>query len=71
MDLRMPIMDGLTATRLCREKLHLQQIPIIVVTAELGQEVRAAAVEARATCFIEKPAKLDELLKTLRQYVNA
>ncbi len=70
MDLRMPIMDGLTATRICKQRHHLAQVPIIIVTAELGEEIRAAAMSAQASHFIGKPAKIAELTETLQRFIN-
>ena len=71
MDLRMPIMDGITATRICKEKHeHLKEIPFIIVTAELGEEVRQAAQAASATAFINKPAKIDQILKLLKMHTH-
>jgi CheY-like chemotaxis protein len=70
MDLRMPIMDGLTATRLCKERAHLRGTPFIVVTAELGEDIRRAAMEAGACSFISKPARLSELLVVLHKAIG-
>ena len=36
---------------------HLKSVPFIIVTAELGEEVRIAAMQANASRFISKPAK--------------
>jgi len=63
-------MDGITATRLCKAKPHLSELPIIIVTAELGEEVRREAMEAKATHFISKPARVEELLELLTTFVK-
>ncbi len=70
MDLRMPIMDGLTATRLCKERSHLASVPFIVVTAELGEDIRQAAMDAGASNFISKPARISELLAILNDEIK-
>ena len=69
MDLRMPIMDGISATKYCRETLKLK-LPIIVLSAELGEETRQQALDARATHFVSKPAKADEILGALQKYLG-
>jgi CheY-like chemotaxis protein len=70
MDLRMPIMDGITATKICKEKEHLKHLPIIIVTAELGDEVREAAINAHASYFLNKPAKSHEIHDVLKRFLN-
>ena len=59
---RMPIMDGITATKLCREKFHLKFLPIIVITAELGEHIKHQVQEAGATYLIPKPAAAGDIL---------
>jgi CheY-like chemotaxis protein len=44
-------------------------VPIIIVTAELGDEVRKSALEAHANSFINKPAKAFEMLETLNNLI--
>jgi FixJ family two-component response regulator len=42
------------------------KIPIIVVTAQTGAQVRQRAIEAGATAFFEKPARRDQILTAIR-----
>lgn len=70
MDLRMPIMDGITATKLIKDMPHTCRVPIIIVTAEMGESIRAAAAEARADHFLSKPVLVADLLSVLEQYVS-
>lgn len=42
---------------ICKGMHHLKNVPFIIVTAELGEDVRAAAMQAHASFFIKKPAK--------------
>lgn len=57
----MPIMDGISATKICKQKRHLANIPIIIVTAEVGDDIRVAATDAGAAYFINKPARMNEI----------
>jgi CheY-like chemotaxis protein len=64
MDLRMPVMDGLTATQICHDKLKLQ-IPIIVVSAEDENTSRNQALAAGATDYVPKPANVANIIELL------
>lgn len=66
MDIRMPVMDGITATKFIRSKLQLT-IPIIAVSAEVDPSTRAAAMDAGTNGFLSKPSKLNEVLSLLKQ----
>lgn len=55
MDLQMPGMDGLTATRLLHAASSTSHIPVVVVTASTMEEDRIKAVEAGCNGYIVKP----------------
>jgi CheY-like chemotaxis protein len=64
MDVRMPVMDGLEATRIIRKRerdmgLHT---PIIAMTASAMKEDRDACMEAGMDDFVAKPVRAAELL---------
>jgi CheY-like chemotaxis protein len=62
MDIHMPVMDGLTATRAIRALPSPQsQIPIIALTADVLQEARDQAKLAGVNAFIAKPVKQEDL----------
>jgi DNA-binding NarL/FixJ family response regulator len=52
MDQKMPVMDGITATRLIREKL--QTTPVVLYTAYLDDAIAARAEAAGVTACIGK-----------------
>src|SRR5687768_1209850 len=54
MDIDMPIMDGLEATRSLRQNDFTQDVPIVAVTADDNQR-RREAIEAGCNDFLEKP----------------
>lgn len=61
MDVHMPEMDGLEATRRIRCDPAQGDLPIIIVTALSGKQERLRAVEAGANDFVEKPIDKTEL----------
>ena len=70
MDIEMPVMDGLEATRRLRADPRLAGLPVIAMTAHaLGadlEQVRLAGMNGRIT----KPFEPDDLLATLRPYLR-
>jgi signal transduction histidine kinase/ligand-binding sensor domain-containing protein/DNA-binding response OmpR family regulator len=66
MDVQMPEMDGLEATRLIRAK-HYHQPVIISMTANATQADRDVCIQAGMNDFISKPIKLEDLLHALEK----
>src|SRR5215469_14812747 len=70
MDLQMPEMDGLTATRLLRAEPHLQQLPIIAMTAHaMAEEVRRC-LEAGMNDHVAKPVDPGTFFATLARWTR-
>jgi DNA-binding NarL/FixJ family response regulator len=69
MDLSMPVLNGLDATRLVRDALP--STPVVVLTAFTGAELEQAALAAGATAYLAKDANLEELRATLAAAVEA
>jgi CheY-like chemotaxis protein len=69
MDIAMPVMDGLTATRKIRAFKEGADVPIIAVTAH-GKQLYEKAIEAGCTDLIEKPVDFDSLESVLNQYLD-
>ncbi len=66
MDLRMPIVDGLEATRQIRERRYRHgQVPIIALTANVTDADRRRCFEAGMNDFLAKPINRDKLLERL------
>jgi two-component system, sensor histidine kinase and response regulator len=61
MDIQMPVMDGLEATRKIRADLPRERIPVIAMTANVTSEDRKRCIDAGMDDFICKPFKLDNL----------
>ena len=66
MDVQMPEMDGLEATRLIR-KQKIEQPAIIAMTASAMAEDKADCVQAGMDYFVSKPVSFNELLSTLQK----
>lgn len=65
MDMQMPVMDGLTATREIRlheAAMGLPRIPIVMLTANALPEHVASAEAAGADCHLAKPFDANDLL---------
>jgi CheY-like chemotaxis protein len=69
MDIQMPVMDGLTATREIRKDSALAQLPVIALTAGVLPEERQAALDAGVDGFLAKPLDLQQMQQMLAQYL--
>jgi CheY-like chemotaxis protein len=69
MDLMMPEMDGLTATREIRKQPAMQQLPIIALTAKAMGDDRRNCLEAGANDYIAKPIDVDKLVSLCRVWM--
>jgi CheY-like chemotaxis protein/signal transduction histidine kinase len=71
MDIQMPIMDGMVATKKIREIENTigTHTPIIAVTANALLGDREACIEAGMDDYISKPFKIDILIKKMSKYI--
>ena len=67
MDIQMPVMDGLTATREIRRDDGLSGLPVVALTAGVLPEERQAALDAGIDDVLNKPLELDTMTSTLRR----
>jgi CheY-like chemotaxis protein len=68
MDIQMPVMDGLTATREIRKDPALAPLPVIALTAGVLPEERQAALDAGVNDFLAKPLDLQTMTAMLAPY---
>jgi CheY-like chemotaxis protein len=71
MDVQMPVMDGLEATRLIRAQVSAAQLPIIAMTAHAMEEERLACLAAGMNDHLTKPVDPRALARTLERWVSA
>ncbi|WP_124916895.1 response regulator [Alteromonas flava] len=69
MDMQMPVLDGVAATTIIREKLNLKA-PIIGLTANAQPSDRVVCIEAGMNDVVTKPIDKALLLDTIEQYLN-
>ncbi|HCE2133708.1 TPA: CHASE domain-containing protein [Vibrio parahaemolyticus] len=69
MDVQMPVMDGLEATRYIRNTLQLTSIPIIALTAGALVEERKRALDTGMNDFLTKPISPTQLISVLRTQI--
>lgn len=67
MDIQMPGMDGLTATRQIRQQPQSQNIPIIALTALAMEGDREAGLMAGVNEYLTKPVQLRQLVSTIHK----
>ena len=68
MDIQMPVMDGLTATRAIRANPALAALPVIALTAGVLAEEREATLAAGLNDFLAKPLDIEDMVAKLRLY---
>ena len=70
MDLSLPVIDGLAATRLIRQLPDCQRTPIIAVSAHDSSDFQLEAIEAGCNSYITKPIDFNELEELITQMLE-
>ena len=70
MDMQMPEMDGLTATRAIRAEPRWNAVPIVAMTANAMVEDRQQCMQAGMVDFVTKPIDPDTLFRVLQQWIT-
>ncbi|ESQ93306.1 chemotaxis protein CheY [Asticcacaulis sp. AC460] len=69
MDVMMPEMDGLTATKKIREKKDWKKLPVIMLTAKAMKDDQERCIEAGANDYMAKPLDVDKLVSLVRVWM--
>jgi two-component system, sensor histidine kinase and response regulator len=70
MDMQMPVMDGLSATRIIRTMPQFNSLPVLAMTANAMQADREACRAAGMNDFVAKPIEPQELFHALLKWVQ-
>ena len=71
MDLQMPVMDGLEATRIIRDRasrVRRHDVPVIAVSTVAECDGKKPCLEAGMNAYLSKPLRSDVFLETVEQY---
>ena len=68
MDIKMPVMNGLEATKAIKEK-H-PDLPILALTANAFDSDRQLAMEVGCNDFLSKPVSSEECIETIKRYIG-
>jgi CheY-like chemotaxis protein len=69
MDVMMPEMDGITATRTIRMDKHWKKLPIIMLTAKAMRDDQERCLSAGANDYMAKPLDVEKLLSLVRVWM--
>jgi signal transduction histidine kinase len=69
MDVQMPVLDGLEATRLIRKELRWRNLPIVAMTAHAMNGDKERCLEAGMNGYISKPVHPSLLLSTVDEFL--
>jgi two-component system, cell cycle response regulator DivK len=70
MDLSLPKLDGLAATRRIRRNVGLQEVPIVAVSAHDTSDFHADALAAGCNEYVTKPIDFDQLESLLKKLLE-
>ena len=70
MDMQMPVMDGIEATRITKTFSSCAKVPIVAMTADVMQGVRELCMDAGMVEHVAKPIEPDELFRVLLQLIR-
>ena len=66
MDIIMPEMDGLQATRMIRQNPQTRSIPILAITAGVSNGIKEECAESGCDDFIAKPFTFEQLASRIK-----
>ena len=70
MDIQMPEMDGLEATRILKADATTSNIPVLALTSYAMKGDEERILQAGCDGYLAKPFNIQELLKTVAEYLS-
>ena len=70
MDIQLPVMDGLEATRILKSDAETKDIPILALTSYAMKGDRDKILQAGCDGYLAKPVDVREFLSTVMQYLS-
>lgn len=70
-DINMPIMDGLKLIGLVKSNDAYKDIPIVIITTEGAEEDKKRGLALGARAYIKKPIQTADLLRVVKEIINA
>ena len=70
MDIQMPEVGGLEATRILKADAATRNIPVLALTASVMKEDKERILETGCDGYITKPFDIKEFLKTVAEYLS-
>ena len=70
MDVQMPVMDGLRATRAMRARPHLESLPVLALSADATDDDRHRCMDAGMNEHLSKPVIPESLFRALRYWLH-
>lgn len=70
LDIRMPVMDGLTAVGILRNEMNIKDLPVIGLSAHAMEEDKNQAIEAGCSDYESKPIDLKILIEKIEKFTS-
>lgn len=70
MDIQMPVMDGLEATKIVKKMQNLKEIPIVALTANVMSGDRQKYLDLGMSDILGKPVEIEELAKVFSKWLR-
>jgi two-component system sensor histidine kinase/response regulator len=70
MDMQMPVMDGIAATREIRRRDHHRKLPVVAMTANAMAQDRQRCLDAGMNDFLSKPFEPEEVWAVLLKWLG-
>ena len=69
-DLMMPVLDGFELCKKIKQNININEIPVIILTAKTGDDVKISSLQSGADAFITKPFNIEVLKQTIKNLIS-